>query len=63
MKLQDVRHPRFFVRFFFKSSDEYLEQVVHVDLLDASRRENLGVHKRTTLSVLLRLKTEKSPKL
>lgn len=62
---------------FFKSSDEYLERVAHIDPLerDASRTEISEVHKPATVPVLLRLKsylpllrknvlkTEKSPKL
>lgn len=62
---------------FFKSSDAYLEQVVHTYSLerDASKTEISEVHKPATLPVLLRLKsylpllrqnvlkTVKSPKL
>lgn len=73
MNLYNVRH----LSCFFKSSNEYVELVVHTDQLerDTSRTEILEVHKPATLPVLLRLrsylpllrknilKTEKSPKL
>lgn len=61
----------------FLSSNEYLEQVVHIDPVerDANRTEITDVHKPARLAVLLRLrsylphlkknvlKTKKSPKL